>query len=125
MLSLLTLFALSFLTKGRCTKKHLQGGVKKGAFTQEEADKKFEEWLAAKDSKIQTKVDGLAKKEATDAKARLAAEVEVKNKRAEELAAKNAPAEEEAPAEEAPAVEATEEAAAPEATEEKKDDAAE
>src|SRR5690606_2827372 len=34
--------------KGLMFQKHLQVGVVKGAISQEEADKKFEEWLAAK-----------------------------------------------------------------------------
>lgn len=41
---------LSF--KGVLFKKHLQRGVAKGAFTQEEADKQFEEWVANKNQQI-------------------------------------------------------------------------
>jgi len=38
--------------KGVYYKKHLQRGVKKGAFTQEEADAKLAEWIEAKEAKI-------------------------------------------------------------------------
>ena len=33
--------------------KHLQGGVKKGAFTEEEAQKRFDAWKAEKDAKLE------------------------------------------------------------------------
>ena len=35
--------------KGALLKKHLNGGVRKGAFTQEVADARFAEWLKAKE----------------------------------------------------------------------------
>ncbi len=38
--------------KGVLYRKHLQRGVSKGAMTQEEADTKYQEWIAAKDAKI-------------------------------------------------------------------------
>ena len=38
--------------KGVLYKKHLMRGVKKGAMTIEEAENKFAEWLAAKDTKV-------------------------------------------------------------------------
>ncbi len=38
--------------KGVYYKKHLMRGVKKGALTQEEADKKYQEWVEAKEEKI-------------------------------------------------------------------------
>lgn len=55
--------------KGALLKNHLEGGVKKGALTEEEAEKKFEAWAKEKDAKIQAKADGLAKAKA-DAKAK-------------------------------------------------------
>ena len=55
--------------KGVLYKKHLIGGVKKGAFTMEEADKKFSLWLDEKAGKVSQKVDRLAKAKA-DAKAK-------------------------------------------------------
>lgn len=47
--------------KGVMLKQHLAGGVKKGALTEEEAEKKFQAWLDEKAAKINAKVDGLAK----------------------------------------------------------------
>ena len=41
--------------KGVMIKHHLNGGVRKGALTQEEADKKFKVWLEEKETKIQAK----------------------------------------------------------------------
>ena len=43
--------------KGVLYKKHLLRGVKKGAFSQEEADKLFEQWLTQKDSQIAKHVE--------------------------------------------------------------------
>ena len=42
--------------KGVMYKKHLQRGVTKGAFDQEEADKRFNEWAEAKMSKVQERM---------------------------------------------------------------------
>ena len=103
--------------RGVMLKKHLQIGVNKGALTQEQADAKFEAWVADKDSKIAGKVDRLAQEQADAKKAKLEAEAKVSAARAEALAAKqaeeeaaNAPEEvaEEAEGEEAPAAEADE-----------------
>ncbi len=38
--------------KGVLYRKHLQRGVKKGALTQEEADKRYKEWVEAKKARI-------------------------------------------------------------------------
>ena len=67
--------------KGALMKHHLQGGVAKGALTQEQADAKFATWLEEKAGKVTNKVEGLAKAKA-DAKAKaLQAEKEVNEKR--------------------------------------------
>ena len=67
--------------KGAMLKNHLAGGVNKGAFTEEEAEKKFQAWLDEKAAKIDAKKDGLAKAEA-DAQAKaLAAEKAVNEAR--------------------------------------------
>jgi small subunit ribosomal protein S16 len=107
--------------KGVLYKKHLEGGVKKGALTAEQAEVKFAEWLAAKDGRIEGKKDGLTKSKDEVRKAALAAETKKNADRAAALAIKNAPVveevvvEETAAADEAPV--ATEEApAAEEAT---------
>jgi small subunit ribosomal protein S16 len=67
--------------KGALLKHHLAGGVRKGAFSEEEAEKKFQAWLDEKAGLVTAKVDGLAKATA-DAKAKaLEAEKEVNAKR--------------------------------------------
>jgi len=96
--------------RGAMLKHHLNGGVRKGALTQEEADKKLEAWLEEKEAKIQAKKDGLSKAAADASAQRLADEKAASEKR---LAAAQ---EAEAPVEEAPvAEEATEEAPTQEA----------
>jgi small subunit ribosomal protein S16 len=67
--------------KGALLKKHLAGGVKKGALTEEEAEKKFEAWLEEKDAKIAAKKDNLTKEEQEARKKALDAEKEVSAKR--------------------------------------------
>src|SRR5437868_15112997 len=59
--------------KGVLYKKHLEGGVKKGALTAEQAEVKFAEWLTAKDGRIEGKKDGLTKSKDEVRKAALAA----------------------------------------------------
>jgi small subunit ribosomal protein S16 len=90
--------------KGLMLKKHLQIGANKGAITQEQADKKFEEWLAQKDAVVTKKVSTLAEKKAASAKERLEAEKKVKEAKAEALRKKltvvEASAESETPEEE-------------------------
>ncbi|MFN3639379.1 MAG: 30S ribosomal protein S16 [Flavobacterium sp.] len=54
--------------KGALMKHHLDGGVRKGALTQEQADAKFEAWVEEKANKVDAKKDGLSKAKA-DAKA--------------------------------------------------------
>jgi small subunit ribosomal protein S16 len=88
--------------RGVMLKKHLQIGVVKGAISQEVADQKHSEWLKSKESKIQNKVDSLAKSKQEAAKARKAAEVKVKEARAEAIR-KKAEALNAAPTVEAPA----------------------
>ena len=55
--------------KGALLKHHLDGGVRKGALTQEQADAKLATWLDAKAGKVDAKKDGLSKAQA-DAKAK-------------------------------------------------------
>ncbi|WP_121964444.1 30S ribosomal protein S16 [Myroides sp. N17-2] len=92
--------------KGAMLKHHLQGGVNKGALTQEQADAKFAAWLEEKANKINAKKDGLSSNKAADKAARLAAEKEVNAKRAAAAQAKAAAAV--APAEETAEVAAEE-----------------
>ena len=56
--------------KGALLKKHLNGGVAKGALTEEQAEAKFNAWLEEKESKVQGKSDDLAKAKA-EAKAKI------------------------------------------------------
>lgn len=91
--------------KGVLYKKHLEGGIRKGALTQEQADAKFATWLETKSGQIAGKTEGLANTKAEARKVALAAEAKKNEDRAAAIAAKNAPVVEEA-TEEAPAVEA-------------------
>ena len=91
--------------KGAMLKHHLNGGVRKGALTQEEADKKFAAWLEEKEAKIQARKDGLSKEQAEAKAKRLAAEKAASEKRLADAAAVEADAEEVAANEEAPTAE--------------------
>lgn len=128
--------------KGALYKKHLQGGVAKGAFDEAEAEKRFNAWLENKEKAVAGKVEGLATAKADAKKAALEAEAKVNADRiaaqeallAEAKAAEEAAnaAAEEAPvalegneepiaedsAAESPVAEATEETPAAEGTEE-------
>lgn len=70
--------------EGVMMKKHLLGGVKKGALTADQAETKFNAWKADKLAKIQSKVEGLKSKSLDELKARVAAEMAVNQKRIEE-----------------------------------------
>lgn len=91
--------------RGIMLKKHLQVGVNKGAITQEEADKKFDEWRAAKDAQVENKKSTLAKSAADSAKARKDAETKVKEERAAALRKRDEDAIAAVEAAEAPVVE--------------------
>ena len=94
--------------KGVLYKKHLQGGVKKGALTTEQADTKFAEWLDQKDGKITGKKSTLTSAKDEAKKLALIAEAKKKEDKAAAIAAKNAPVAEEVEEEvsEAPAEDA-------------------
>jgi len=100
--------------KGVMMKKHLLEGVKKGAFDEAEADRRFNEWLKGKEEKIESKKSGLEKKGEETRKQRLEAETTVKEARAAAYAKKLAAlaAEAEAAAKAAAAPEAVAEVAA-------------
>ncbi len=109
--------------------KHLQGGVKKGAFNEEEAQRRFEAWKAEKAAKLEAiknkevsdkqanakklleeetkkneaKAEAVAKKKAEIAAAKAEAEAQAAKEAAEAAKAEEAPAEETAA--EAPAAE--------------------
>ncbi len=94
--------------EGIYMKKHLLGGVNKGAFGEAEAETKFEAWKNNKQGGLAAlKAKEEAAKKA-EAKARLDAEKKVNEEKAKALAEKKAaeaPAPAEAPVEEAPAIE--------------------
>lgn len=79
--------------KGVLMKEHLMRGVKKGAMTEEQMEAKFNKWMEQKSSIIDAKVTDLAKKQADEEKARLAAEKEKNDARAAAIAEANKPEE--------------------------------
>ncbi|MCQ2310832.1 MAG: 30S ribosomal protein S16 [Paludibacteraceae bacterium] len=120
-------------TEGVMLMKHLQGGIKKGAFDEAEAQKRFDAWKAQKDAKNGQITKSEADKKVAEAKKAMAAEIEANKAKAEAVAAKRkaaaealaeaaqeaaqeaAAAEAEAKGEEAPAEEPAAEEAQPEA----------
>ncbi len=76
--------------KGVYLKKHLLGGVKKNAFSEAEAEKRFDAWLKGKEQSVQSEKDKLNTASLADAKARLEAEKAINSAKAEELAKKKA-----------------------------------
>ena len=92
--------------------KHLNGGVAKGAFSQEEAQKRFDAWKAQKDAKNGKISAAEAEKKVAAQKALLAQEVETNKAKAAAIAEKRAAAAAELAA---AAQEAAKEAAAAEA----------
>jgi small subunit ribosomal protein S16 len=67
--------------KGVMLKQHLAGGVKKGALTEEEAEKKYQAWLDEKVAKVEAKADGLVKAKADQKAKALEAEKAVNKAR--------------------------------------------
>ena len=105
--------------EGVLLRKHLQGGVAKGAFSQEEADKRWNAWKATKEQKVTSKKQDIFNQDLEARKAAISAEAKVNTERAEAIAKRKAEeaaakaaeeaaalAEEEAIAAEAAAVEA-------------------
>ena len=99
--------------EGVLMKKHLLGGVTKGAFSEDEANSKYEQWVANKQKSVDSVKTKADEKQRAEDKARLDAEKKSNQARANELAKKkaeleaaNAPAP--APVEEAPAEESKE-----------------
>ncbi len=93
--------------KGVLMMKHLLDGVKKGAHTEEQVEEKFNKWMEDKENRINSKTEGLSKAKADEKAKKIEAELEVSKKRAEAIAAANAP---EPVAEEVVAEDAAEEA---------------
>ena len=72
--------------KGALLKHHLDGGIRKGALTQEQADAKLTAWLEAKAGKVDAKKDGLTKAQAAAKAKAFKAEQAVNAKRLEDAA---------------------------------------
>lgn len=97
--------------QGVLLKKHLLEGVKKGAFDDAEAERRFGEWMKQNEAKNESKKSSLEKKKDEVIGKRLAAEKKINEDRAARLAKKQAElaakAEEPASEEAAPADAAT------------------
>ncbi|MBQ0096942.1 MAG: 30S ribosomal protein S16 [Bacteroidales bacterium] len=87
--------------EGIMLRKHLQGGVAKGALTQEQADAKWNAWKAEQDKKVSGKKEGLKKEAVKKAAEAVKAEAKVNEARTEALAKKAAEAAAAAAAEQA------------------------
>ncbi len=108
----------SILSKqGVMMKKHLLDGAKKGAFSEADAEVKFEAWMKEKSAKEVASKEKLTSAKLENRKARLKAEAKVNEARVAEIAKRNAeiaaakapavvPAAEEVVAEETPVAEA-------------------
>ncbi len=107
--------------EGVLLKKHLLEGVKKGAFDEAEAEKRFNDWKTKNDAKVESKKSGLEKAKEEEISKKLEAEKKINEARAAalakkqaELAAAEAAANQPEVAEEAPAEETGAEEATPE-----------
>ena len=78
--------------QGILFKNHLLNGVKKGAFNQEEADRRFENWMKEKENKLQAKKESVAQSRDEEARKRFEAESKARETKAQEIAKKNAEA---------------------------------
>jgi small subunit ribosomal protein S16 len=76
--------------KGVLLKKHLLEGVKKGAFDEAEAERRFTEWMKQNEDKIDSKKSKLEKAQDDYKKQRIEAERLINEARSAELARKNA-----------------------------------
>ena len=76
--------------KGVMMKKHLLEGVKKGAFDDAEATRRFDEWMKQNEAKIEAKKSGLEKSQDDELSKKLKEEKRVNEARAAKLAKKTA-----------------------------------
>ncbi len=74
--------------KGVMLKKHLLEGIKKGAFSAEEAESRFQKWLNEKEAKVRAQSEKISQSKTEEARKRLEAETKVKEAKAQELAKK-------------------------------------
>jgi len=94
-------------------KNHLANGVKKGAFDQAEAERRFDIWLNEKNAKVEAKRSSLGKAAEKALADRVAADKKKADDIAAKLSAKLAAAAAEAEAAAVPAVETPAEGEAP------------
>ena len=94
--------------KGIMMKKHLLGGVAKGALTEAQAEQKFNKWLGDKEGKVLGKKERLGNEASKKTDDRFKAETAAKLAKAVKVAAKNV----------VPAAETSEDTEAPASTEE-------
>jgi small subunit ribosomal protein S16 len=99
--------------KGVLMKKHLLEGVKKGAFDEAEATRRFEEWIKQNEAKIEAKKSTLEKSQDDELGKRLSVEKRVNEARVAKLAKRNADLAAKAAAGDKALVEAINEEAAP------------
>lgn len=76
--------------EGVLLKKHLLGGVAKGAFSEEEAEKRFQEWRENKQKTLDSLKHKDEEKQRADDKARLEEEKKINEEKAKALAKKKA-----------------------------------
>jgi len=76
--------------KGVLYKKHLLEGVRKGAFDEAEAEKRFQTWMTGKEQKIQAKRDRIKKSKAQIAKEKFEEESKIREERTLEIEKKRA-----------------------------------
>lgn len=72
--------------KGVLYKNHLLKGVLKGAFTETEAETKFQKWMTEKEAKNNSEKSGIDEKIRSEKKEKFDAEVKINEERAAELA---------------------------------------
>ena len=80
--------------KGVLYKSHLINGVKKGALTMEQVEERFTLWVNEKESKIISKIDGLAAKAIASKNAKMKSEADANIAKAAQIELKNTVVEE-------------------------------
>jgi small subunit ribosomal protein S16 len=86
-----------FSYTGLLYRNHLMGGVKKGAFSQEEADRRYEAWMVERNAKVDAQRSSVLEKSNKALRDRLEAETKQAQAMAEAIAAKRVVAVEAAP----------------------------
>jgi small subunit ribosomal protein S16 len=74
--------------EGVLLKKHLDGGVKKGAFSAEVAQQRLDAWLSEQSRRVEAKKDAIARGKKSASQERIVAETKTKEAKAEIVAKK-------------------------------------